>query len=68
MNIDEYLLSEMLVNQIQQSRKRVTHNDQIGFSSYTRLIYHLIPNMVILLIKSSRNITPSFSDIIQNIR
>lgn len=67
MNIDEYLLNEMLAIQIQQSRKRVTHNDQIAFSSYTRLIYHLIPNMVILLIKSSQNITPSFSHIIQNI-
>lgn len=38
MNIDEYILNKLLTNQIQQSGKRVTYNDQIGFSSYTRLI------------------------------
>lgn len=38
MNIGEYILNKLLTNQIQQSRKRVTYNDQIGFSSYTRLI------------------------------
>lgn len=37
-NIDEYILNKLLTNQIQQSGKRVTHNDQIGFSSYTKLI------------------------------
>lgn len=38
MNIGEYILNKLLTNQIQQSRKRVTYNGQIGFSSYTGLI------------------------------